>query len=88
MRSSPMQAYYHADSNSIRFWVRVRELPVGASIPCRLLYAHFQPDHSEGDGMQLFAAHADELAEAVRRRVEGGSIEPVMLRERDLTPPL
>lgn len=88
MCATATQAYFHADSNSIRFWVRVAELPVGASIPCRLLFEHFQPDLAEGDAMQVFAAHSQALTDAVKRRVAGGSIEPVMLRAHDLSPPL
>jgi hypothetical protein len=47
----------------------------------------YQPDGPDGDALALYLAHAEALAEAVRRRVAGGSIEPVMLRQSDLDQP-
>lgn len=87
MAANKPSAYLHADSGAVRFWVRVNELPVGASVPSHVLRYLYQPDRPDGDAMALYVAHAEALAEAVRRRVAGGSIEPVMLRQGDLEKP-
>ncbi|WP_396267472.1 hypothetical protein [Ideonella sp.] len=87
MSANKPSAYLHADSGAVRFWVRVNELPVGASVPSHVLRYLYQPDGPDGDALALYLAHAEALAEAVRRRVAGGSIEPVMLRQSDLDQP-
>lgn len=87
MFANRVLAYFHADSSTVRFWIRIRGLPVGASIPSHLLSRRYGADRPGGDALALYLAHAEELAEAVKRRVAGGSIEPVMLRERDLEAP-
>lgn len=76
--------YFHADTECVRFWVTVQDLPVGASINRRVLQHGFPGGTAAQDPLRTYLAHADALAEAVRRRVASGSIEPVMLREPDL----
>lgn len=78
--------YFHADTESVRFWVLIEQLPVGASIGQRVLHYSFRAGCTDDDPLQTYRAHAAALAEVVRRRVATGSIEPVMLRESDLAP--
>jgi hypothetical protein len=81
------QAYLHDDSGTVRFWVDVDGQPVGASIRKETLHYSFAAGRSDDQPLATYLAHADEIAEAVRRRVAAGSIEPVMLREHDLPTP-
>ncbi|MCB2019536.1 MAG: DUF1488 family protein [Burkholderiaceae bacterium] len=81
------QAYFHKDSAAVRFSVLCEGVDVGATVSSRALHYHFRPDAVGEDPLETYAAHADEIAEAVRRRVAAGSIEPVMLRELDLRAP-
>lgn len=78
--------YFHADTECVRFWVAVGDLPVGASIHRRVLQHGFPGGTAGQDPLRTYTAHADALAEAVHRRVASGSIEPVMIREPDLGP--
>ena len=78
--------YFHDDSASVRFWVEIAGLPVGASIGKAALHYHFMPGRSDDQPLPTYLAHADEIEAVVRRRVAAGSIEPVMLRESDLRP--
>lgn len=84
MNASTALPFFHEASGAVRFWVLVKDLPVGASIARETLHYRYQPDRSDDDPLATYHQHAEALAEAVRRRVAGGSIEPVMLRERDL----
>jgi len=80
--------YFHADSGAVRFWVTIESLPVGASIRRETLHYRFAPQRSDDEPLATYLANAAEIDAAVRRRVAAGSIEPVMLREFDLQPPL
>lgn len=80
------QPYFHADSASVRFWVKVGDHLVGASVGKAALHYRFMPQASDDDPLATYRAHAAEIDAVVRRRVAGGSIEPVMLREFDLRP--
>lgn len=82
----PPDPYFHPDSESVRFWVTIEKLPVGASVGQRVLHYSFRAGCTDGDPLQTYRAHAQTLADAVRRRVAAGAIEPVMLRESDLAP--
>lgn len=57
---------------------------MGASVARPVLHHHFRPESGDDDPLQTFLNHRAELEAAVRRRIEQGSIEPVMLREHDL----
>ena len=83
----PPAPYFHDDSSSVRFWVQVAGVPVGATVSERTLHYRFAPLRSDDVALETYVAHADELHAAVRRRVAAGSIEPVMLREHDLSTP-
>ena len=77
-------AAYHADSESVRFWVEVDGAAVGAIISRATLHYRFRPDAADEDSLARYQAHAIEIDAAVRRRVASGSSEPVMIREFDL----
>ena len=83
----PPDPYFHADTDCVRFWVTVGDLPVGASIARRVLAHGLSNGSAAQDPLQTYTANAAALADAVRRRVAGGSIEPVMIREADLAGP-
>ena len=77
-------AYWHDESDAVRFWVSVAGVSVGASVSRQTLHHRFAPDRSDDQPLSTYATHAALLHEAVRARVASGSIEPVMLREHDL----
>ena len=77
-------AFFHADSQSVRFWVAIDDGTVGASISSNTLHYRFRPDGRDEDPLETFKAHQATIETAVRRRVAAGSIEPVMIREHDL----
>ena len=83
--NSPL-AFFHADSEAVRFWVPMGEAFIGATIGKATLHYRFEPMRTDDDAFATYVAHADEIHAAVRRRVAGGSREPVMLREWDLRP--
>ncbi|MEO7852797.1 MAG: hypothetical protein ABIR94_11180 [Rubrivivax sp.] len=77
-------AFYHQDSDAVRFWVPVADGFVGAMIRKATLQYRFRPKGSEEEPLETYARHAAELDAAVQRRVAQGSLEPVMLRDHDL----
>ena len=48
------------------------------------MHYRYSPHGTNDDPLQTFEAHTEELEGIVRRRVAGGSREPVMLRDHDL----
>ena len=82
----PPAAFYHQDSEAVRFWVPIAEGFIGASIRRAVLQYRFRPPGSEEEPIDTYTRHAAELDAAVQRRVAHGSIEPVMLRDFDLEP--
>ncbi len=79
-------AFYHQDSEAVRFWVSIADGFVGASVRSSVLRYRFNPDGVREEPIEIYARHAAELGAAVQRRVALGSREPVMLREPDLRP--
>ena len=79
-------AYFHTDSGAVRFWVAIADGFVGASISRSVLHYRFRPGVVDDDPIETFLSHTPEIEAAVRRRVDKGSIEPVILREYDLRP--
>lgn len=77
-------AFFHTDSDSVRFWVEVAGQPLAASVGRRALHYHFNPQRSDDEPLATFAAHRADIEAAVHRRLGAGSLEPVMLREHDL----
>jgi hypothetical protein len=80
MSSEP---FFHTDSGSVRFWVLVDDLLVGASVRKETLHYRFHPQLTDDDPLATYRANASEIDRLVRKRVASGSIEPVMLREHD-----
>lgn len=78
------QPYFHDDSAAVRFWVAIDDQFVGASIGKLTLHYHFMPGQNNDEPLATYLANAEVIDAVVRRRVAGGSIEPVMLREHDL----
>jgi hypothetical protein len=78
--------FFHESSGTVRFWVRIDEKLMGASVAGTALHHRFRPTAQDDDPLDTFRAHLAEIEAAVRLRVAQGSIEPVMLREYDLRP--
>ena len=79
-------AFFHEESGAVRFWVQVGDVLVGASIGKVTLHYRYEPLRSDNDALATYLANAAEIDAAVRRRVAGGSREPVMLRDWDVRP--
>jgi hypothetical protein len=77
--------FFHESSDTVRFWVRIDERWMGASVGRGALHHRFRTAQDD-DPLETFKAHLAEIEAAVRVRVAQGSIEPVMLREYDLRP--
>jgi hypothetical protein len=81
----PHQAFFHEPSGSVRFWVLIQGIYVGATIRKETLHYRFQPNAVGDDPLATYVANAALMEAAVRRRVAKGSIEPVMLRDPDVS---
>ena len=80
--------FFHDASSTVRFWVPTGGGSfVGATIAKETLHYRFQGDASGADAVATYIAHREEIDTAVRRRIAKGSIEPVMLREADVSGP-
>jgi len=78
---------FHEDSGAVRCWVPMPDgALVGAIVRRELLHHGFGGRFDGGDALDTFHAHRHAIEAAVRRRVAGGSLEPVLLREADLRP--
>lgn len=85
-RAMPPAPFFHEDSGAVRFWVLDESgLYVGATISRETLHFRFQSGLSGSDAVASYLQHHREIDAAVRRRIAAGSIEPVMLRERDVS---
>lgn len=76
--------FFHQPSGSVRFWVQVDDLLVGASIGKETLHYRYRAQRSDDDALETYAENSAEIDAAVRRRVAEGSREPVMLRDADV----
>ncbi len=76
--------YFHAETDSVRFWVPIGEQIVGACVSRNTLFHSYRQGALSADPLESHRAHIAELETAVRNRVATGSREPVMLREVDL----
>ena len=81
------QPFFDAGSGEVRFFVVIDGESVGASITRQTLHYRFCRTEQGDDPMAPYVAHANDIEAAVRRRVAGGSLKPVLLREFDLLPP-
>lgn len=83
--SAVPEPWLHGDSSSLRFWVALpNAAAIGATISQATLHHRYQAALDGSNAVATYQAHREEIDAAVRRRVERGSIEPVMLREADL----
>ena len=80
------EPFLDAGSGEIRFFVVIDGESVGASITKQTLHYRFCRNEQGDDPLATYVAHADDIEAAVRRRVAGGSLKPVLLREFDLLP--
>jgi hypothetical protein len=78
--------FFHDLSGTVRFWVLVEGVLIGASIGKETLHYRYKPHARDDDALATYLQNADEIDGAVRRRVAGGSREPVMLRDADVRP--
>lgn len=76
--------FLHEASGTVRFWVSVDDQHVGAIIGKETLHYRYAAQRSDDDPLSTYLSNAAEIHAAVRRRVAGGSVEPVMLRDGDV----
>ena len=90
MTASPIatpspEPFFYEDSGAVRFWVLDdAQQFVGASVSKEALHYRFQSGLAGSEALASYRLHQSEIDAAVRRRIATGSIEPVMLRERDM----
>lgn len=80
----PFAPHYHAQSESVRFCVRVGNRWIGASINRSVLHYALRPQAVGEDPLDTYRIHADLLSRVVTARVEDGALEPVLLREHEI----
>ena len=68
-------------ADTVRFCVWIDGVMVDASVGAAVLRSHYGHESSP---TTLFMEHSSALLEAVRDRIAGGSIEPIVLHEYDL----
>jgi hypothetical protein len=76
--------FLHEASGTVRFWVAVDDQRIGAIIGKETLHYRYAAQRTDDDPLSTYIANAAEIHAAVRRRVAGGSVEPVMLRDGDV----
>jgi hypothetical protein len=76
--------FLHEASGTVRFWVLVDGVHVGASVGKETLHYRYHATARDDEPLNTYEVHAKEIDAAVRKRVAGGAREPVMLRESDL----
>ena len=76
--------FFHPISGTVRFWVLVNDVFIGASIGKETLHYRYKPNASDDDALTTYTQNSAEIDAAVRRRVATGSREPVMLRDPDV----
>jgi hypothetical protein len=79
--------FFHDASGTVRFWIDVEGQWVGASVGRDALHHRYRPTSHGDDPLETFAQNSADIEAAVRRRLAGGSREPIMLREFDLRVP-
>jgi len=79
--------FFHDASGTVRFWVLIDGQLVGASIGKETLHYCYRGGAGAHEPLETYTLHAQDIDAAVRRRVAGGSVEPVMLRDFDLHEP-
>ncbi len=78
------QAFFHEESGAVRFWVPTAAGGwMGAIARKQVLHFRFGAALDGADALKVYQDHRHEIDAAVLRRVDAGSIEPVILREAD-----
>lgn len=80
------EAFLHLPSGAVRFWIPVGQGFLGASIHSTDLHYRYCSHETTDQPLATFLAHASEIEAAVRRRLDAGALEPVILRGPDLQP--
>ena len=80
------EPYYNQASSSVSFWVDVDAVPVRATIGRATLHYRWHTNSATDDPLSTYTQNATEIDAAVRRRIAGGSREPIMLRDADVAP--
>lgn len=80
------ETFFHLPSGTVRFWIPVGQRFVGASIHSVDLHYRYCAHETTDQPLATFLAHAGEIEVAVRRRLDAGALEPVILRGPDLQP--
>jgi hypothetical protein len=80
--------FFHDASGTVRFWVEIEGQLIGASVGKETLHYRYRSTATGDEPLETYALHAQDIDDAVRRRVAKGSTEPVMLREFDLNAPI
>lgn len=81
-----IEASFHDDSGTVRFWVPVGQALIGAMVRRETLHYRYHPLQDSDDPLTTYRENAAEIDDAVRRRVAAGSAEPILLRDADLAP--
>jgi hypothetical protein len=76
--------YFHEASGSVHFWVPIDGALVGATIRKETLHYCYRSTAIDDQPLETYQLHAQAIDAAVRRRISGGSVEPVMVRDYDL----
>jgi hypothetical protein len=76
--------YLDEPSSTVRFCILVSGSPLRVSIGTTALHYRFRPTATGEDPLETFRANEREIEAAVLRRLAGGSLEPVILREFDI----
>lgn len=80
------EAFFHLPSGTVRFWVPVDRGFVSAGIHGVDLHYRYCSQETTDQPLATYLAHASEIEAAVRRRLDAGALEPVILRGPDLQP--
>jgi len=76
--------FFHEISGTVRFWVQVDDVLIGASIGKETLHYRYKPHMTDDDALSTYLQNSAEIDAAVRRRVATGAREPVILQDVDV----
>ncbi|WP_083438512.1 DUF1488 family protein [Caldimonas brevitalea] len=86
MTIMPPAPFFHLASGALRFWVLQDDgRCVGASISKETLHYCFRGDSYGENAVATYEVNRRCIDDAVRRRTAAGSLEPVMLRDTDVS---
>jgi len=80
-------AFFDLASGSVRFWVDVDDVSVGAIVSKETLHYRYHAHRLDDVPLETYAANEAAIHAAVALRVRAGAREPVILRSPDLCPP-